>query len=300
MNQDPDWNLFRSFLAILEEGSLSAAARRLGLTQPTVARHLDALEQALGAELFLRSQRGLIATDLALELKPQAQALAATAQALLRKASGAAGEVRGSVRISASEMISVEHLPPILTELRQRHPGLALELMVSNLVDDLLRRDADIAVRNVEPAQEALVAKRLPPVMLGLHASRDYLQRRGVPQSLADLAAHDLIGFDHETPALRAMAKRFPQFDRAAMALRTDSNFAQHAAIRAGFGIGICQVPVAARDPQLVRVLAQEVAVELGLWVVMHEDLRSDVRCRAVFDALVAGLTRVSMAVDRT
>jgi DNA-binding transcriptional LysR family regulator len=298
MNIEPDWNLFRSFLAILQEGSLSGAARRLGLTQPTLARHLDALEQALGVELFLRSQRGLIATDLARELEPQAQALAAAAQALIRKASGTVGEVRGSVRISASEIISVEHLPPILTQLRQQHPGLAVELVVSNHVDDLLRRDADVAVRNVEPVQEALVARRLPPVMLGLHARRDYLERRGVPQTAADLAAHDLIGFDQETPALRAMVKGMPQFERAAMALRSDSNLAQHAAIRAGFGIGICQVPIAARDPQLQRVLAQEVAIELGIWVVMHEDLRSDARCRVVFDALVAGLTQLSRAGD--
>lgn len=290
MNKDPDWNLFRSFLAILEEGSLSAAARRLGLTQPTIARHLDALEQDLGAELFLRSQRGLIATDLALDLKPQAQALAATAQALVRKASGAVGQVRGTVRISASEVISVEHLPPILTRLRQQYPALAIELVVSNVVDDLLRRDADIAVRNIEPVQDALVAKRLPAVQLGLHARRDYLERRGVPQSIADLTAHDLIGFDRGTPALRAVIKRIPQFDPAAMALRTDSNLAQHAAIRAGFGIGICQVPIASRDPDLVRVLAQDVAIDLGIWIVMHEDLRSNARCRAVFDALVTGL----------
>lgn len=293
MNSDPDWNLLRSFLAILEEGSLSAAARRLGLTQPTIARHLGQLEAALGAELFLRSPRGLIPTDMAQELLPQAQSLAATVSALVRKASGAAGEVRGTVRISASEVIGVEHLPPILTRLRQQHPALAVELVVSNVVDDLLRRDADIAVRNVEPAQEALVAKRLPPILLGLHARRDYLERRGVPQSIEDLAAHDLIGFDQETPAIRAMIKRIPQFDRAAMALRTDSNLAQHAAIRAGFGIGICQVPIASRDSALVRVLPAEVSINLGVWIVMHEDLRDNARCRAVFDALVTGLAGV-------
>jgi DNA-binding transcriptional LysR family regulator len=290
MNTDPDWNLYRSFLAILQEGSLSAAARKLGLTQPTIARHLEALEEALGAELFVRSQRGLLPTELALELQPQAESLAATASALVRKASGSVGEVRGTVRISASEVVSVEHLPPILATLRQRYPALAIELVASNTVDDLLRRDADIAVRNVEPAQEALVAKRLPKVQLGLHARRDYIERRGLPKSLADLAAHDLIGFDQETPFIRAVIQRFPVFERSTLALRTDSNLVQLAAIRAGLGIGICQVPIAGRNTNLVRVLPKDIAIDLGVWIVMHEDLRSNARCRTVFDALVEGL----------
>lgn len=295
MNNEPDWSLYRTFLAVVQEGSLSGAARRLGLTQPTVARHIDALEAAIGADLFLRSQRGLMPTEMALGLKPYAETLAATAAALVRAASGAAGEVRGTVRVSASEVVGVEHLPPILARLRRRHPGLIVELVLSNAVDDLLRREADVAVRMTEPLQEALVARRLQPITLGLHARRDYLDRRGVPASLADLAGHDLIGFDRETPALRGIAQRFPGLDHPsfasmASALRADSDLAQLAAIRAGFGIGVCQVPVARRDPDLVRVLADAVAVELGLWVVMHEDLKSSARCRAVFDALAEGL----------
>ncbi len=290
MNQEPDWDLYRSFLAVVQEGSLSGAARRLGLTQPTVARHVDALEQAVGADLFLRSQRGLIPTEMALHLKPYADTLASTAAALLRTASGRLGEVRGSVRVSASEVIGVERLPRILTGLRRRHPGLVIELVLSNAVDDLLRREADIAVRMVEPVQEALVARQLPPIAVGLHARRDYLERRGTPASLADLVGHDLIGFDRDTPALRAFLKRFPIFDRRAFALRADSDLAQLACIRAGFGIGICQVPVARRDPALVRVLADAVAIDLGLWIVMHEDLKTSAGCRVVFDALVSGL----------
>ena len=290
MNTEPDWDLHRTFLAVVQEGSLSSAARRLGLTQPTVARHVDALEKAVGADLFLRSQRGLVPTEMALALAPYAETLAATAAALMRAASGHAGEVCGSVRVSASEVVGVEHLPPVLAALRRRHPGLVIELVLSNAVDDLLQREADIAVRMVEPAQEALVAQRLPPVMLGLHAHRSYLERHGTPGSMGDLAGHDLIGFDQETPAIRAIAGRFPTLNRSAFALRADSDLAQLAAIRAGFGIGICQVPVARRDPDLVRVLADAVSVNLGLWVVMHEDLKTSARCRAVFDALVSGL----------
>jgi DNA-binding transcriptional LysR family regulator len=291
MNTDPDWSLYRTFLAVVEEGSLSGAARRLGLTQPTTARHIDMLETAFGAELFLRSQRGLIPTDLAQSLKPFAETLASTAAALMREASGSEGAVRGVVRVSASEVIGVEHLPPILARLRRQYPELVVELVVSNAVDDLLQQQADVAVRNIEPTQDALVARHLPAVQLGLHARADYLEQRGTPQTIADLAHHDLIGFDRETPAIRALLKRYPAFGRDAYALRADSDLAQLAAIRAGFGIGLCQARVGRRDPDLVRVLADAVSIDLGVWVVMHEDRRKSARCRAVFEALIEGLS---------
>jgi DNA-binding transcriptional LysR family regulator len=291
MNSDPSWDYHRTFLAIFQEGSLSGAARRLDLTQPTVARHLDALEKAVGADLFVRSPRGLIPTDVALELKPFAETIGATAAALMRAASGSAGEVRGTVRVSASEAIGVEHLPPILARLRQRHPGLVIELVVSNTIDDLLRREADIAVRNVEPSQEALVARRLPPLTLGLFAHRSYLARRGTPATLDDLRDHDVIGFDHDTPTTRAIVQRFPGLDRSTFALRTDSDLAQLAAIRAGMGLGMCQASIAHREPDLVRVMSDEVSIELGVWVVAHEDQKTSARCQAVFDALVRELS---------
>ena len=289
MSNDPDWALYRTLLAVLDEGSLSGAARRLGLTQPTVARHVDALEAALGADLFVRSQRGLDPTDLARSLGPQARIMATTAAALLRTASGTLSNVAGIVRISASDVVGVELLPPILAQLRREHPGLVVELSLSDRVDDLLAREADIAVRMVEPTQGALLARRLPAVELGFHAHHDYLERRGTPASMADLSGHDLIGYDTETPALRAMTKLLQPLDRQSFALRTDSNLAQLAAIRAGFGIGLCQVTIARRDLALVRVLPI-VSLPLPLWIVMHEDLKTSARFRTVFDALSEGL----------
>jgi len=287
---EPSWDLYRTFLAVLREGSLSGAARSLGLTQPTIGRHIEALEQAVGFQLFTRSQRGLAATEAALELRPYAEALSSTAGALLRAASGQGGTVKGSVRVSASEVVSVEVLPPILAALRERYPELVIELAVSNVVEDLLRRDADIAVRMVEPSQEALVVRRLGTIPLGMHAHRRYLERRGTPKRFEDLATHSVIGFDRETPALRSMLQRFPKFDVSRFALRTNSDLAQLAAIRAGFGIGICQVALARRDRDLVRVLPEAFEVKLGTWLAMHENLRSTPRCRIVFDALAAGL----------
>ncbi len=293
MNDEPSWDLYRTFLHVLRERSLSGAARALGLTQPTVARHIDTLEAAVGYDLFLRTQRGLAPTEAAIELGTYAQSLASTSAALMRAASGHAREVSGVVRISASEVVGIEHLAPILARLRQRHPGLILELVLSNSVEDLLRREADIAVRMVEPAQDVLVSRHAGAIPLGFHAHRDYVARRGTPASMEELAGHDLIGFDRETPAIRSFLKRYPAIQRASFALRTDSDVAQLAAIRAGFGIGICQVPLAARSPDLVRVLADAFSPELGVWIVMHEDLRSSPRCRAVFDALVEGMARI-------
>ena len=142
----------------------------------------------------------------------------------------------------------------------------------------------------VEPAQAALVVKRLGAVTLGLHAHRNYLARAGTPGDVEDLGAHSLIGFDRETPAIRALRRRAPALDGIRFALRSDSDLAQLMAIKAGFGIGVCQVALASRDPGLVRVLPDAFALELGVWLAMHENLRSTPRCRAVFDGLAAGL----------
>jgi DNA-binding transcriptional LysR family regulator len=289
-NPDPGWELYRTFLAVLREGSLSGAARSLGLTQPTIGRHIDALEQAVGFQLFTRSQHGLAPTEAAAELRPYAEELSATAAALLRVASAQGGAVRGAVRITASEVIGAEVLPAILARLHQQYPELVIELVLSNAVEDLLRRDADIAVRMVKPSQGALVARHLGEIKLGLHAHRRYLDRRGMPARLQELSQHALIGFDQETAALRGLLKHVPSLQRATFKLRANSDFAQLNAIRAGFGIGVCQVPLAARDATLVRVLPDAFELTLDTWLAMHEDLRTSRRCRVVFDALAAGL----------
>ena len=291
---EPDWSLYRSFLAVLREGSLSGAARALALTQPTIARHIEALEQGVGFELFTRSQQGLAPTDGALELKPYAESLAATTAAMMRAASGQGNikgrAIKGTVRVSASEIIGAEVLPPIFAKLREEYPELEIELVLSNAVENLLRRDADIAVRMVEPVHEALIVRRMGTVMLGLHAHKHYLERAGRPRNLESLQSHSLIGYDKETPALRAMRKRAHGLENIHFAFRADSDIAQLMAIRAGFGIGICQVAIGRRDKNLEYLLPKAFAFKLGMWIVMHENLRSTPRCRAVFDGLVAGL----------
>ncbi|MEG1326632.1 MAG: LysR family transcriptional regulator, partial [Janthinobacterium sp.] len=169
------WEYYRSLLAVLQHGSLSGAARALGITQPTVGRHIAALEQALGATLFTRSQLGLLPTEVALALRPHAETMEHTAALMERAASSQGQGVAGTVRIAASEVVGVEVLPPILARLRACHPGLIIELVLSNKVQDLLRREADIAVRMLRPRQEQLVARKVGDIELGLHAHADYL-----------------------------------------------------------------------------------------------------------------------------
>ncbi|ACL60823.1 LysR family transcriptional regulator [Methylobacterium nodulans] len=286
----PSWDHCRAALAVLEEGSLSAAARALGLTQPTIGRQIAALEETLGVVLFTRSQAGLTPTEAGLALRPYAEALRATASALERAVTAAGEGVAGTVRITASEVVGGEVLPPILARLHEAHPALTLELVLSDRVQDLLRRDADIAVRMTAPLQAALLARKVGSVRLGLHAHRRYLDRRGTPAAAADLPRHSLIGFDAETAFLRSMRIEGVDFDRALFAWRSDSALAQLAAIRAGFGIGVCQAALAARNPDLVPVLP-EIRWDLPTWIVMHEDLRHLRRYRVAFDALAEGLT---------
>lgn len=298
-HSDIGWELYRSYLGVLEEGSLSGAARALGIAQPTVGRHVDALEKALGLTLFTRSQTGLLPTEAALALRPYAQAMGHTAAALVRAAHSHGGGVRGTVRVTASEVIGVEVLPPILAQLQAEHPALTVELVLSNRVQDLLQHEADIAIRMTEPRQDALIARRVGSIPLGLHAHPSYLQAHGVPETLADLAHHRLIGFDAETPFLRAAQKAVPAWWRDQFAVRSDSDVAQLAFMRAGGGIGVCQVALARRStPALVHVLPQQFVYGLETWVVMHEDLRASPRCKVTLDALWTGLQRYVADVE--
>ncbi len=285
-----DWTLLRTFLAILEGGSLSAAARRLGLTHVTVRRHLDGLEATLGGTLFTRSQTGLLATDLARRIAPAADAMAAAAASLARTAASSLVEGGGPVRITASEMVGAEVLPPMLARLKRRHPALSFELTLTNAPEDLLRRDADVAVRMMRPLQGGLVARRIGAVPFGLYAHADWIAAQGLPgDAEALLATRGLIGQDRRPELAAALADRGLATRREHFGLVSDSDLAQLAAVRAGLGVGIVQVPLAARHPALVRILPT-VAGTLDLWLVTHPDLRAAPRIRLVMEGLAADL----------
>jgi DNA-binding transcriptional LysR family regulator len=290
MTSDIGWELYRSFLSVLNEGSLSGAARDLGVAQPTMGRHVAALEKSLGLALFTRSQIGLMPTEAALSLRSYAEAMQSTAAALERAAASQGTGVRGTVRVTASDVIGVEVLPPIIASLRDEHPDLVLELVLTDRMQDLLRREADIAVRMARPRQELLVARRVGQIELGLHAHQRYLSRHGTPNTMADLANHALIGFDQTTAFIRSAGKGLSGWRREAFAMRTDNNLAQLALIRSGAGIGVCQAAIARRDDSIVRLFPRHFSLQMETWITMHEDLRNSPRCRAAFDALVKGL----------
>jgi DNA-binding transcriptional LysR family regulator len=287
---EPGWELYRTFLEVVRDGSLSGAARNLALTQPTVGRHINTLEASLGLSLFSRSPQGLRATPAALELVSYAETMAAASAALRRTASGGAKADRGTVRVAASEMIGCEVLPPMLTSFRDSHPGITLELALSNRNEDLLRRDADIAVRMVRPRQKSLVARHIGKSPIGFYAHRNYVEKYGLPKEIAELEQHCLIGFDRDDLALRSLGKLPRPVTRDNFGFRCDSDLAQFAALKAGVGIGGCQHNIARRHPELVPVL-KAIRFELEVWVAMHEDMRSTGRVRVLFDHIAAGLS---------
>jgi DNA-binding transcriptional LysR family regulator len=292
-NIEPGWDLYRSFLAVLRLGSLSAAGRSLGLTQPTVGRHIALLQQFLaGRVLFTRSQSGLLPTQAAQELRPHAEDMAAAAAAFARTGSADLEQAAGVIRLAAADVVGVEVLPAILSEFRAKFPATVIELSLSNQMADLLRRDADIAVRMVRPRQKALLAKRAGKVALEFHAHRRYLERYGFPERLEDLAQHALIGFDRTLPFANLLKAVPLPVTRDLFAFRCDNDLAQLAALRSGFGIGICQTGIARRDPDLLPLLRKQFKVEMEIWIVMHNDLKRSSRMRLMFDHLATGLAQ--------
>lgn len=290
MESPPSWDLYRSFLAVMRDGTLTGAASRLGMSQPSLGRHVDALEAALGVALFTRSRHGLAPTAQALELLPHAEAMAAAAEALARTASGETGEATGAVRLTAGEIMGLEVLPPLLASFRGRHPRITLELSLTNRVEDLLRRDADIAIRHLRPRQEALAARKIGEAAIGLFAHRRYAAAHGLPENLEELRRHALIGWDRDA-GVAADAVAEYALTREDFGVRCDSHAGQLAALRAGLGIGACHYPIAARDPDLLPVLADRVRFPLEIWLCAHEDLRASRRVRLLLDHLAEGLS---------
>jgi DNA-binding transcriptional LysR family regulator len=289
MANTPDWDLLQSLHAVLEAGSFSAAARLRKLTQPTLGRHIDQLERQLGAPLFLRSPRGLQPTDLALAFTSHLSDMAAAAAAASRDVEGLISGDGGVVRVAVSEVVGIEVIPEMLARFRLDHPGIDVEIALNNKNEDLTRRDADVAVRMVRPTQNSLVAKKVGDVRLGFHATPEYLERRGTPTSYDDLVKHSLIGFDRTYPELVNELSIGRPITRELFAYRTDNDVAQLAAIRAGLGVGVCQVRLG-RKYGLVAVVPELFSFDLPIWICMHETLRGAPRMRLMFDHLAKEL----------
>jgi len=287
----PDWTLWRSFLATVETGSLSAAAARLGATQPTLSRHIHELEQALGLSLFRRVARGLEPTEVALGLIEDAQRMGEAAHALSLKAAGRTEDVAGTVRLAASVVMSNLVLPKIITELREAEPDIQVELVASDEAQNLLRRDADIAVRMFDPTQNALIARRIGASPLGAFGAKRYLDRRGRPQTLAELLDHDVIGFDRGELILKGYAAHGFPVAREHFPLRVDDQIVYWHLLCAGAGLGFAQCRIA-EAAGLERLDIGMTLPDLPVWLVLHEDLRAQPRVRRVADFLAERLLR--------
>jgi DNA-binding transcriptional LysR family regulator len=288
---EPDWSLWRSFSAVVAEGSLSAAARSLGLSQPTIGRHVEALEQALGVSLFDRTLQGLKATDTALRLyEPVAGAQRALAEAAIM-AEGTASALSGSIRITASTVTSHYILPPLLKDLRETFPQIAIELVPSDSVENLLLREADIAVRMFRPTQLELITKRLGAIPIVCCAHESYLEKRGVPGSLDDLLEHDLIGFDRSDLIIGTARDMGFELKRTDFIVRTDNQTAMWELMKAGLGVGFAQAGLVRHAPGMIALLPDFNVPPLEVWLTTHRELFTSRRIRAIYDRLGEGLT---------
>lgn len=279
-----DWTLVQSFLAVAETGSLSAAAARLGRSQPTLGRQVQALETALGAQLFDRHARGLRLSETGAALLPHARAMGEALNRLTLAAAAQSGDVAGTVRITASVYLSHYVLPPVIAGVRETFPEIQIELAPSDASESLHFREADIAIRMYRPTQLEIVARHVGDIEIGAFAATRYLDRRGRPERLEDLFDHDVIGFDRNDLILRTIQQMGFDFAREDFAVRCDNQATYMALIQAGCGIGFSQVPVGMSDPLIERLGMDLGLPPLPVWLAAHEKMRRTPRIRAVWE----------------
>ena len=285
-----DWTLVRSFLGVLDAGSLMGAARQLGAQQPTLSRHITELEAQLGAPLFERTGRGVLPTALALAITDAARQMAASADTLAGTLTRSREATTGTVRITSSEVAASYLLPPVLAQLQQAEPGIQVELVASNQISNLLRREADIAVRMVRPAQGSLVARKLGEIGITACAHSSYLQRAGTPHKPTDLLHHRLIGYDRDDTIERGFSKLGVALSHEAFALRTDNQLAYGRLVAAGAGIGFVADYNLRHWPGVVPLLPMLKIPPLPCWLAVHREIRGSTLVRRVYDFLADAL----------
>jgi len=281
-----DWNLARAFLVTAEEGSLSAAARALGLTQPTLSRQVVGLEEELGVALFERVGRGLELTPSGAELLEQARAMGDAAVNLKLAAAGQSKTIKGNICISATELVTNLVMPILVQKLRRLHPDISVELVASDTLSDLRRREADIAIRAMQPADPELIARKIGDIAGHLYASEHYLQQIGVPQSPDDLGDADFI-CDRSEMIINILAGCGIKLTQRNFSITSESVFTQWELVKLGLGIALFPDPLAATEPRFHKVLPDLQPFKGPLWLVVHKELRTSRRVRVVFDFLV-------------
>ncbi|MGH1412332.1 MAG: LysR family transcriptional regulator [Pelagimonas sp.] len=285
-----DWSLIQSFLAVAETGSLSRAAQQLGVSQPTVGRQIRQIEGDLDVSLFSRQPRGLSLTDTGSALLPHARIMADGLRALSLTAAGHSQKLSGPVRITASVFTAQYQLPPILAQLRAEEPEITIDLVASDRSENLLYREADIAVRMYEPTQLDIITRHLGNLELGIYAATSFLDRVGRPSGFDDLFQFDLVGYDQNDDILRGMRDTGVAAQRDWFTTRCDHHAAYWELVRAGCGIGFAQVCIGDAHPEVERLIPEFPLPHLPLWLAAHEAVRSTPRIKRVWDALASGL----------
>jgi DNA-binding transcriptional LysR family regulator len=285
-----DWNQLKAFLETAETGSLSAAARKLGLTQPTLSRQVAAIEQRMGVTLFERVGKAMALTPTGLDLLEHARAMGASAEALRLAATGRSQAVGGVVSVSATDAMATYLLPPLVRHLREKEPGITIEVICTDALSDLLRREADIAIRHVKPEQPELIARLIREAAANFYASEDWVGVHGHPR-LAEEAAHlPFVGADRSGQFLAYLCQHGLPLSEANFSCYADHSMAQWALVRQGMGIGAMIDEIARDTPGIIRVLDDLPPVRFPIWLVTHRELRTSRRIRVVFDALAQGL----------
>jgi DNA-binding transcriptional LysR family regulator len=296
-----DWNQLNAFLETAETGSLSAAARKLGLTQPTLSRQVAAIELRLGVTLFERVGKSMALTPTGVDLLEHARAMGSAAEALSVAATGRSKAVGGVVSVSASDVIAIHLLPPLVRLLREQEPGIAIEVVATNALSDLLRREADIAIRNVKPEQPELIAKLIGDATANFYASKAWVKIYGHPRTAKDAAKLPFVGSDRSGKFLSYLQQHGLPLTEANFSCYVDHSAAHFALVREGMGIGAMMDEIARDTPGIVRVLDEVPQVRFPIWLVTHRELRTSRRIRVVFEALAKGLAKYTGdAKDKT
>ncbi len=289
----PDWSLVNSFLAVAEAGSLSGGARLCGQSQPTLGRHIHALEKSLGTSLFDRHARGLSLSDTGAQLLPLARKMRDAMNAITLTAAGRSQVLEGTVRVTASVFASHHLLPPVLARIRALEPAIQLDLIPSDTTENLLFREADIAVRMYRPRQLDIVTRHIGDLGIGVFAAQTYLRRAGYPQRLEDLLDHDLIGYDRNDLIIRTMKSMGWDVSRESFAVRCDNQTTYWELVRAGCGIGFSQCSVGRGDPDVAELVLGVDIAPLPVWLAAHQAMRRTPRIRRVWDLLARHLLPV-------
>ena len=285
-----DWNQLKAFLETAETGSLSAAARKLGLSQPTLSRQVAAIEQRMGVTLFERVGKRMALTHTGLDLLEHARAMGTAAEALAMTATGRSQAVAGVVSISATDVMATHLLPPLVRRLRDQEPGIAIAVIAADAISDLLRREADIAIRHVKPEQPELIARLVREAEANFYASEDWVQVHGHPRRAEDAAHLPFVGSDRSGQYLSYLRQHGLPVKEANFSCYADQSKAHWALVRHGLGIGAMIDEIARDTPGIVRVLDDVPPVRFPIWLVTHRELRTSRRIRIVFEALAEGL----------